>query len=335
LKGSRVEGLKGYVLAGELISALDFERLKAAIPVAKGVDVTALTAGDDSPDRFVYLHLARAGELSGNNRRWTGKPLQRVVDALPMYSYRGHPVAKAGESMPYQDFSTAWIGGAMIGGELYVKGYVPKDEAALKERIRVGLATGKPMQASPWGRISGTRKDGEFVVEDFEPERIDWGAPGTAGFASSGVLALGGELTETEESTMTEKEIAELQTKNTQLGGELKTAQEGLVAATTQVTELKKQVETLGGELKTAKETATAAHQASLKAHKDVLVARLPETEREIGGELLTGDSVEALDKNFDLVCAKLKKARPGMKILGGEVKEEKKEQDGEKDFAG
>lgn len=316
-------------MGGELVIA---GKVPVEIPLAAGVDLAALTAGDESPDRFVYMRVGKGGELSANGRRWPGAMLQKVVDKLPLYSYRGHPTAKAGESAPFQDFSTAWIGGKMHEGELLVKGYVPKDETVLKERIRVSLAAGKPMQVSPWGAITGRRVGGETVVEDFEPERIDWGAPGTAGFRSSGVLAAGGELTETEETSMTEKEIQELQEKNRQLGGELKTAQDALATATKKVTELEGTVTAIGGELKTLKDAAAETAKAAVKAHRETLLAKLPETERELGGELLTGESVADLDKNFDVVVGKLKKARPGLRIIGGETKEEKQERD--RDFA-
>ena len=317
-------------MGGELVLA---GKVPVEIPLANGVDLAALTAGDDSPDRFVYMRVGKGGELSANGRRWSGAMLQKVVDKLPLYSYRGHPTAKAGESAPFQDFSTAWVGGKMHGGELLVKGYVPKDETVLKERIRVSLAAGKPMQVSPWGAITGRRQGGETVVEDFEPERIDWGAPGTAGFRSSAVLAAGGELNQTEETSMTEKEIQELQAKNLQLGGELKTAQDALAMATAKVTTLEGTVATVGGELKTLKEQAEAKVKAEVKAHRETLLGKLPGTERELGGELLTGETVADLDKNFEVVVGKLKKARPGLRIIGGETKEQEEDAK-DKDFA-
>jgi len=316
-------------MGGELVLA---GKVPVEIPLAAGVDLAALTAGDESPDRFVYMRVGKGGELSANGRRWSGAMLQKVVDALPLYSYRGHPTVRAGESAPFQDFSTAWIGGKMHGGELLVKGYVPKDETVLKERVRVSLAAGKPMQVSPWGAISGRHQGGEFAVEDFKPERIDWGAPGTAGFRSSSVLATGGELTETEESMMTEKEILELQGKATRLEGELQTANTALTAANTKVTTLEGQVTQVGGELKTLKEQAAEKVKVEVKAHRETLIGRLPEPERELGGELLTGETVADLDKNFETVCSKLKKARPGMRIIGGESRTQQEEKD--KDFA-
>lgn len=325
------------VLAGELVGQAEVDRLKLGdMTTAAGVDLATLTAKTPEPF-FVYVRAGRTGNSSstvnGKPRNWLPKTLERILAALPLYGYRGHPDPEQfRRQRTWRDFVTVWVAGKIVDGALYLKGFIPAAEKDFQELIQLTLAAGNPMQVSPFGMLLGRERDTTWDVEDLEPISVDWGQPGDAGFNDADVLKVAGETTETEETSMTEKEIQELQAKNLQLGGELKTAQEGLATATKKVTELEGQVTQLGGELKTHKDAAAAAANAKVKEHREGLLKRLPEPERELGGELLTGDTVEALDKSFEAVTAKLKKARPGMRIIGGEAKGQEEAKD--KDFA-
>ena len=130
-----------------------------------------------------------------------------------------------------------------------------------------------------------------------------------------------------------EEELKQAKAEAARLGGELKSAQDQLKAANEKVTTLEGTVATVGGELKTLKEQAEAKVKAEVKAHRETLLGKLPGTERELGGELLTGETVADLDKNFEVVVGKLKKARPGLRIIGGETKEQEEDAK-DKDFA-
>jgi hypothetical protein len=337
MKSSKVTGF----LVGELVSAVDADRLKLGdMAPAAGVDLATLTAKAPEPF-FVYVRAGRVGNsnstVNGKPRNWLPKTLERIISALPLYGYRGHPDPEQfRKQRTWRDFVTVWVAGKIVDGALYLKGFIPAAEKDFQELIQLTLAAGNPMQVSPFGMLLGRERDTTWDVEDLEPISVDWGQPGDAGFSDADVLKVAGELTE--ETTMTEKEILELQEKNRQLGGELKTAQDALAAANAKVTTLEGTVTQIGGELKTLKDAAAESGKAAVKAHRETLLGKLPETEREIGGELLTGDDVATLDKNFELVVSKLKKSRPGLRIIGGETKEDagtRGQGDAEKDFAG
>ena len=133
-----------------------------------------------------------------------------------------------------------------------------------------------------------------------------------------------------------EEELKQAKAEAARLGGELKSAQDQLKAANEKVTTLEGTVTQIGGELKTLKEQAEVKVKAEVKTHRETLLGKLPEPERELGGELLTGETVADLDKNFEVVVGKLKKARPGLRIIGGETKEQGQEEgQKEQDFAG
>jgi len=332
MKSSKVEGF----LAGELVSQAEVDKLGLGSMVpAAGVDITTLTAKTPDPF-FVYVRAGRVGNsgstVNGKPRNWLPKTLERILAALPLYGYRGHPDPEQfRKQRTWRDFVTVWVAGKIVDGALYLKGFIPAAEKDFQELIQLTLAAGNPMQVSPFGMLLGRERDTTWDVEDLEPISVDWGQPGDAGFSDADVLKVAGELTE--ETTMTEEQTRKLQEDNLRLGGELKTAQEGLAAATKKVTELEGTVTTIGGELKTLKEQAAEKVKVEVKTHREGLIAKLPETEREIGGELLTGDSVETLDKSFEVVVTKLKKARPGMRIIGGETKGQEEDAK-DKDFA-
>lgn len=316
--------IKGF-LAGELVSQAEVEKLKLSIPVAAGVDIATLTAATPTPF-YVYVRAGRVGlsqsTVNGLHRNWTAKPFERLLGALPLYGYRGHPDAEQFQKQRvWRDFVTVWVGGVLVDGVLYLKGYVPDAETEFKQLIQLTLAAGKPMQVSPFGYLDMQRNGDVMDVVDFVPISVDWGQPGDAGFPDADVVAVGGELTEQEESPMTEEKIKELQDKCSQLGGELKTAQDSLTAVTKERDDLKTKVTQIGGELKTHQDAAAETAKAAVKAHREGLLTKLPEKVRTIGGELLTGDTVAALDTSFAEVLKKVAPLAPGMTMIGGELK--------------
>lgn len=329
-------------MAGELVGQSDVERLAlASMPVAGGVDIETLTKRAPEPF-FVYVRAARAGKsmstVNGKPRNWSATAVNRIVEALPLYGYRGHPDPEQFKRQrTWRDFVTVWVAGKVVDGAVYLKGFVPATEKDFQELIQLTLAAGNPMQVSAFGNLLGRERESTWDVEDFEPLSVDWAPPGDAGFPDTDVLKVAGELIEDAETKGAgmEEELKKLREDVARIGGELKTTKESLAAVTTERDALKTQVATIGGELKGMKDAETRRLGDAVKAHRETLLAKLPETERELGGELLTGETVADLDKNFDVVVGKLKKSRPGMKVIGGETKEEKGSGEAEKDFAG
>ena len=328
--------MKGW-LGGELVSLQEQDALGLRdIPIAAGVDIPSLVGV--APDPFyVYVRAGRIGlsasTTNGKKRNWLLRPLERVHEALPLYGYRGHPDPEEFKRQRmWRDFVTVWVGGLIRDGALYLKGFVPASEKDFKELIQLSLAAGKPMQVSPWGTMLMQDKGDMWDVYDMEPISVDWGPPGDAGFEDADVLAVGGELKhDDQEVSMTEKEIAQMEAENKRLGGELKTAQDALEIEKKKGSDLDAKVTELGGELKTLQDAAATVTTAAVAAKRTELLGALPEPMREVGGELLTGDTVEDLDKSFAGIKEKLAKMTPGMKLIGGELKKEegkKKDED-------
>jgi len=338
MKNSKVKGF----LAGELVSQAEIDRLKLGeMAPAAGVDLATLTAKTPDPF-FVYVRAGRVGlsnsTVNQKRRNWLPKTLERIVEALPLYGYRGHPDPEQFKKQrTWRDFVTVWVAGKIVDGALYLKGFIPASEKDFQELIQLTLAAGNPMQVSPFGTMLGREQANTWDVEDFEAISVDWGQPGDAGFDDADVLKVAGETSsQTNQEDRMEEELKQAKAEAARLGGELKSAQDQLKAANEKVTTLEGTVTQIGGELKTLKEQAEVKVKAEVKTHRETLLGKLPEPERELGGELLTGETVADLDKNFEVVVGKLKKARPGLRIIGGETKEQGQEEgQKEQDFAG
>ena len=109
MKSSKVIGF----LVGELVSAVDVDRLGlGSMTPAAGVDIATLTAKTPEPF-FVYVRAGRVGNSSstvnGKPRNWLPKTLERILTALPLYGYRGHPDPEQfRKQRTWRDFVTVW-----------------------------------------------------------------------------------------------------------------------------------------------------------------------------------------------------------------------------------
>lgn len=318
MKKARYVELAGELVARDEVAKLGLDKLEPA----GGVDLKTLT--EKAPDPFfVYVRAGRTQTQSGNKRRWSEAALKKFVTGLPLYGYRGHREMPTGTSyMPYREFVTVWVAGKMVDGVLYLKGWVPPAETDLKEQIQISLATGKPMQVSPWGLLLIERaSDGVPEVVDADPRSIDWAPPGDAGFEDAEVLKVAGETQAVNQEDQMEEQLKKLQDEVARLGGELKTVQAQNEALTAKNVEL-------GGEVKKFQEAEATAKKAAVTAHRTTLLGQLEEPVREVAGEMLKGDSVEELNTSFETVKGRLAKLTPGLKIIGGETKKTEAEKD-------
>ncbi len=191
-KSQGYPGAKGEtrVYAGEVGEVLASE-LKPDIPLAPGVNLEELTKGDENP-YFVYVKALRVGE-SRNRRIYSKKILERIIRALPLYGYAGHPT-EIKEYPPFRDPKTVWIGGEIRNDWLYLKGYIPKTEEDFREWIRVSLASGAPLPISIWGEMAlRPMGEGRYEVEDFNPVSVDWAPHREEGMPGARVIAVAGE----------------------------------------------------------------------------------------------------------------------------------------------
>lgn len=197
-------------LTGTLVPDGEAKRLgiEERIRPVRGVDLAKLTEGDPEP-MFVFVKALKVG-VSQNNRRYARKHLDAYLKALPLYGFLGHPyVPTDAQYPPYRGWVTAWVGGAVEkDGEetwLYLKGYVPPEQAELRADIRRSLAVGKPMSVSIWGRMATIRRqNGIEDVTEVKPLSVDWAPPGEQGV--EGATAVG---TAGEEQTSKQEDIVE------------------------------------------------------------------------------------------------------------------------------
>lgn len=142
-----------------------------SIPVAEGIDVTAITAGDDD-----VLEVAAVVEAGTSKRGWyyTREALQKIVGEVNsggLPGYKGH-LTEAQVNNVFVDPVTHWVGAKEIKtGVFAFRGIVDKAAGELKRWIR----SRRINQVSIFGRPIKTRgARGEVRVIDYEPISIDW-----------------------------------------------------------------------------------------------------------------------------------------------------------------
>lgn len=155
------------------------------IPLAPGVDVNALKAGDSEPMEVVV-------EVpSGKSKRgWNYQPaaLQKIVgevmsQGLP--GFQGHQKAEDVDSQFPQPV-THWVGGLWKDGKAYFRGVVDKSAPDLKRWIKSKVIK----TVSIFGVPKLQQIAGETNVVDYMPLSIDWTPLGRAGMPTR-VVSIG------------------------------------------------------------------------------------------------------------------------------------------------
>lgn len=155
------------------------------VPLAPGVDLAALKAGDEDPLEVVVEIPA------GKSRRgWTYTPraLQRIVSEIMTRTANGFLGHQKPEDVDHQ-FPvpvTHWVGALWRDGKAYIRGVVDAAAKDLKRWIRAG----RVKQVSIFGIPTLEHVGGETRVVDYQLLSIDWTPLDRAGMPTQ-VVAIG------------------------------------------------------------------------------------------------------------------------------------------------
>lgn len=155
------------------------------IPLAPGVDVEAIKAGDDDP-----LEVVVSVPASKSKRGWyyTGESLQDIVNFVndeTLSGFLGHQKAEDVDTQ-FPTPVTHWVGALWKDGKAYFRGVVDKAAPDLKRWIRSKRVT----QVSIFGIPTLKNVNGEVHVVGYKPLSIDWTPLHRAGMPSS-IVAFG------------------------------------------------------------------------------------------------------------------------------------------------
>ncbi len=155
------------------------------IPLAPGVDVEAIKAGDDDP-----LEVVVSVPVSKSKRGWyyTGESLQDIVNFVngeTLSGFLGHQKAEDVDTQ-FPTPVTHWVGALWKDGKAYFRGVVDKAAPDLKRWIRSKRVT----QVSIFGIPTLQNANGEVHVVGYKPLSIDWTPLHRAGMPSS-IVAFG------------------------------------------------------------------------------------------------------------------------------------------------
>jgi hypothetical protein len=205
--GKKPDGRVSEMLIPTPAYSMDDEARFPDVPLAPGLNLAALTAGDPEP-MFITRPLAVLDEVSQN-----GLPYNKALcDAIYSQVSSGRVVAGLGH-IPESEKSSSfppdagyWVGAVWnnsVFGKpaVFGKCYIPPG-SPLREMARRRMATGAGLSNSVWGDV--TWVDGEPV--DAQIERVDFVPPERAA-----LQALGGEFkvtSEMKEDPMTDKKDA-------------------------------------------------------------------------------------------------------------------------------
>lgn len=175
------------LIEGEMsILEATIEGMKPAdIPVAPGVDLEAIKAGDDDP-----LEVVVSVPASKSKRGWnyTGESLQDIVNfvnAETLSGFLGHQKPDNVDT-EFPTPVTHWVGAKWENGKAYFRGVVDKVAPDLKRWIRSRRVT----QVSIFGIPTLKNANGEVHVVGYKPLSIDWTPLHRAGMPSE-VVAFG------------------------------------------------------------------------------------------------------------------------------------------------
>lgn len=155
------------------------------VPLAPGVDLAALKAGDSDP-----LEVVVEIEPGKSTRGWNYLPstMQKIVQQVATKTVAGFLGHQKPEDLDYQ-FPlpvTHWVGAIYKDGKAYIRGVVDKVADDLKRWIKAG----RIKQVSIYGAAALQEVKGETQVVDFDLMSIDW-APLDRNGMPTRVVAIG------------------------------------------------------------------------------------------------------------------------------------------------
>jgi hypothetical protein len=155
------------------------------VPLAPGVDLAALKAGDGDPLEVVVE--IPAGK-SKRGWRYTPKAIQKIASEVMIKTVAGFLGHQKPDDIDYQFPTpvTHWVGALYRDGKTYVRGVVDKAAGDLKRWIRAG----RIKQTSIYGIMTTEQAKGETQVTDIDLLSIDWTPLDRAGMATR-IVAVG------------------------------------------------------------------------------------------------------------------------------------------------
>ncbi len=316
---------KGYPRAGAAWEVLEETGLVIAeketppIQIAKEVDIRALTEGDESP-MFVYVRALKEGR-SRNGRVYKKEILRTILENLPLYGYRGHP--EFGNR--FRDPLTIWIGGAIEGDWLFLKGYVPAVEQGFRAWLKAGMAAGAPMPVSIYGRARMKPLDnGDMEVLEFIPISVDWvphreeGVPGAQVVQITAERRQGGDGMEkvTREEVLSALTLEDLEEERPDLVEEILAKHQNTGGE-----------DSRNDEIAELREENAKLKEQLLKSERERLLAEIPDEKlRSLADKLLTGETVEELKENWKKVKEELSGLAPELGVVSPAGSTEEKE---------
>lgn len=169
----------------------EFKGSYPVVPVFPGVDIAALTLGDDAPT-FVILPVAEDDVTSDNKRYYSAafvKGIERQMREKRVTGIRGH-LTNEERSTAFPEPEIYWIGAAKVGKVLWGKGYVPTGET--RDMVNRLKAIGGRLATSIYGVGSADwdtqRGAWSMSADDFVLEQIDLAPADRAGIPSLAVV---------------------------------------------------------------------------------------------------------------------------------------------------
>lgn len=306
---------------GEMMYGFEIGELcSEEIEIESIVNAQDLIEGDQSPF-FATVKVLKVGR-SRNKKNYRMENLQQVLSQLPLYGYKGH-VKEEDISTAYREPVTIWIGGKIVGEWLYVKGYIPPQYDTLRKDVALSLRARRPMPVSHLGWYKLIPREEYYDIENIESLSIDWGNAGLEGVKGAQVVEVGREQQEgqqhKEDDMPTREEIIAALSME-EIKKERPDLVESLQSEMQESEEEKKKREDETEKLKTLEKENADLKKQIIDGHREKLLAEIQDEKvREIAGDLLQGETVEELDKSWELVKEKLSKIeKPGIPIVTG-----------------
>lgn len=160
------------------IAYADFKGVFPEVPLAPGVEVGELTAGDSDPF-FITLPIAEVGLVSANKLRYTEEFCDSLVDQINTdkpTGIRGH-IKEDERRYAYPTPAIYWVGAIReTDGKVWAKGYIPP--GATREEYRIKKATAAAAATSIYGKPLMIREhaDGSYTPV-LSLEQVDLAPP--------------------------------------------------------------------------------------------------------------------------------------------------------------
>jgi hypothetical protein len=182
-----------------------------SVPTAPGVDMTALTEGDDKPF-FLTIPLAPDGTVSKNGLLYDadlGESIVEQIMAEKPGGIMGHiPTNALATAFPVSQ--AHWIGAMRANDQTWIKGYIPRTFPEVREEYRIEKAKGGKAATSIFGKAIHEFQDQNRTVwraKHFKLDRIDLAPYNRAAAPGSGTFAITSEMEDSHESSNDEREL--------------------------------------------------------------------------------------------------------------------------------